>query len=73
MHEYALQATELSTFLEKVSQFDEERAEELRQLDMQDWVSVGATLQKLWCVYFSGIAQETTIRDLDVILSHSRV
>ena len=33
------EATELSTFLEKVSQFDEERAEELRELDMQDWVS----------------------------------
>ena len=33
------EATELSTFLEKVSQFDEERGEELRELDMQDWVS----------------------------------
>ena len=33
------EATELSTFLEKVSHFDEERAEELRELDMQDWVS----------------------------------
>ena len=32
------EATELSTFLVKVSQFDEERAEELRELDMQDWV-----------------------------------
>ena len=38
------EATELSTFLEKVSQFDEERAEELRELDMQDWVS--------YCDYF---------------------
>ena len=32
------EAVELSTFLEKVSQFDTERAEELKELDMQDWV-----------------------------------
>ncbi len=34
------EALELSTFMEKVAQCDEERAEELRELDMQDWVSL---------------------------------
>ncbi len=32
------ESLELSTFLEKVSQCDAERAEELKELDMQDWV-----------------------------------
>ena len=34
------EALELSTFMEKVSNCDNsERAEELRELDLQDWVS----------------------------------
>lgn len=32
------EAIELSTFMEKVSDCDSERAEELRELDLQDWV-----------------------------------
>ena len=32
------EADELNTFMEKVAAMDEERAEELKELDMQDWV-----------------------------------
>lgn len=32
------ESLELSTFMQKVSEFDEDRASELKELDMQDWV-----------------------------------